>query len=78
MSRLAKRSFALGQSRADPARASFLSDKTQVEWIKSYINALEELRKYIMQFHTTALTWTPKVSVTSELLKLVGDSIRSL
>lgn len=45
--------------------ARICSDKTQVEWIKSYINALEELRKYIMQHHTTALAWNPKVSLVS-------------
>jgi hypothetical protein len=37
------------------------SDKSQVDWVKAFIGALEELRKYIMQFHTTALTWNPKV-----------------
>lgn len=37
-------------------------DKTQVEWVRSFVNALEELRKYIMQYHTTGLTWNPKVS----------------
>ncbi|CED84606.1 Adenylate cyclase-associated protein (CAP/Srv2p) [Phaffia rhodozyma] len=36
------------------------SDKTQVEWVRSFINALEELRKYIMQYHTTGLAWNPK------------------
>jgi hypothetical protein len=33
----------------------------QVEWARSFIAVLEELRKYIMQYHTTGLTWNPEV-----------------
>ena len=33
----------------------------QVEWARSFIALLEELRKYIMQYYTTGLTWNPKV-----------------
>ncbi|GAA5968176.1 hypothetical protein JCM11641_003758 [Rhodosporidiobolus odoratus] len=36
------------------------SDPKQVEWARSFIALLEELRKYIMQYHTTGLTWNPK------------------
>ncbi|BGP13845.1 hypothetical protein JCM10213_002482 [Rhodosporidiobolus nylandii] len=32
----------------------------QVEWARSFVALLEELRKYIMQHHTTGLTWNPK------------------
>jgi adenylyl cyclase-associated protein len=31
-----------------------------VEWSRSFITLLEELRKYIMQYHTTGLSWNPK------------------
>ncbi|KAH9465846.1 hypothetical protein MJO28_007600 [Puccinia striiformis f. sp. tritici] len=31
-----------------------------VEWAKSFVIVLEELRKYIMQYHTTCLVWNPK------------------
>ncbi|PLW19651.1 hypothetical protein PCANC_08950 [Puccinia coronata f. sp. avenae] len=31
-----------------------------VEWAKSFVFVLEELRKYIMQYHTTCLVWNPK------------------
>lgn len=44
-----------------PSCLYLCSDKSQVEWVKAFIGALEELRKYIMQFHTTALTWNSKV-----------------
>lgn len=33
----------------------------QVEWARSFAALLEELRKYIMQYHTTGLVWNPKV-----------------
>ncbi|GAA5989232.1 hypothetical protein JCM10908_001216 [Rhodotorula pacifica] len=36
------------------------SNPKQVEWARSFVNLLEELRKYIMQHHTTGLTWNPK------------------
>ncbi|GAA6012492.1 hypothetical protein JCM11491_004349 [Sporobolomyces phaffii] len=36
------------------------SNPKQVEWARSFITLLEELRKYIMQHHTTGLTWNPK------------------
>ncbi|GAA5855202.1 hypothetical protein JCM3766R1_003058, partial [Sporobolomyces carnicolor] len=32
----------------------------RVEWARSFVTLLEELRKYIMQHHTTGLTWNPK------------------
>lgn len=39
------------------------SDKTQGEWVKAFITALEELKKYVMKFHTTGVAWNPKVSI---------------
>ncbi|GAA5878714.1 hypothetical protein JCM1840_000212 [Sporobolomyces johnsonii] len=36
------------------------SNPKQVEWARSFVALLEELRKYIMQHHTTGLTWNPK------------------
>ncbi|OAV95574.1 hypothetical protein PTTG_08485 [Puccinia triticina 1-1 BBBD Race 1] len=47
-----------------------------VEWAKSFVVVLEELRKYIMQYHTTCLVWNPKgedaVSFAKRLTK--GDA----
>lgn len=39
------------------------SDPKQVEWARSFVAMLEDLRKYVMQHHTTGLTWNPKVSM---------------
>ncbi|BGP30038.1 suppressor of rasval19 [Rhodotorula toruloides] len=36
------------------------SNPKQVEWARSFAALLEELRKYIMQYHTTGLVWNPK------------------
>ncbi|GAA5878362.1 hypothetical protein JCM16303_002747 [Sporobolomyces ruberrimus] len=36
------------------------SNPKQVEWARSFVSLLEELRKYIMQHHTTGLSWNPK------------------
>uniref|UniRef100_A0A0K3CL96 Adenylyl cyclase-associated protein n=1 Tax=Rhodotorula toruloides TaxID=5286 RepID=A0A0K3CL96_RHOTO len=36
------------------------SNPKQVEWARSFAALLEELRKYIMQCHTTGLVWNPK------------------
>ena len=37
-------------------------DTKHVEWARAWIALLEEQRKYVMEFHTTGLTWNPKVS----------------
>lgn len=37
-------------------------DAKQVDWVKSFTALLEELRKYVMEYHTTGLTWNPKAS----------------
>ncbi|KAK4703622.1 adenylyl cyclase-associated protein, partial [Phenoliferia sp. Uapishka_3] len=36
------------------------SNPKAVEWARSFINLLEELRKYVMQYHTTGVSWNPK------------------
>ncbi|KAN0066028.1 suppressor of rasval19 [Thecaphora frezii] len=36
------------------------TDKTHVEWSRSFIKLLETLRTYIMQNQTTGLVWNPK------------------
>ncbi|SPO35158.1 probable adenylyl-cyclase-associated protein CAP [Pseudozyma flocculosa] len=38
------------------------TDKTQVEWCRSFIKLLEALRTYIMQNQTTGLVWNPQGS----------------
>lgn len=35
------------------------SNPKLVEWARSFIGLLEELRKYVLQHHATALTWNP-------------------
>ncbi|EPT06234.1 hypothetical protein FOMPIDRAFT_1110430 [Fomitopsis schrenkii] len=35
-------------------------DPKHAEWVKAYISLLEELRKYVMDYHTTGLVWNPK------------------
>lgn len=36
-------------------------DPKHAEWVKGYAALLEEMRKYIMEYHTTGLTWNPNV-----------------
>ncbi|KAG0144922.1 hypothetical protein CROQUDRAFT_659362 [Cronartium quercuum f. sp. fusiforme G11] len=36
------------------------SEPLLAEWAKSFVVVLEDLRKYIMQYHTTCLVWNPK------------------
>ncbi|GAA5848515.1 hypothetical protein JCM8547_004536 [Rhodosporidiobolus lusitaniae] len=36
------------------------SNPKQVEWARSFVALLEDLRKYIMEHHTTGLSWNPK------------------
>ncbi|KAH9842539.1 cyclase-associated protein [Rhodofomes roseus] len=35
-------------------------DSKHAEWVKAYTSLLEELRKYIVEYHTTGLVWAPK------------------
>ncbi|KAI8999016.1 cyclase-associated protein [Trametes punicea] len=35
-------------------------DPKHAEWVKEYVALLEETRKYIIEYHTTGLTWNPK------------------
>jgi adenylyl cyclase-associated protein len=37
------------------------SDPKQVAWARSFIALIEELQKYVKQYHTTGVTWNPKV-----------------
>jgi hypothetical protein len=36
-------------------------DQKHVEWVRAFISLLEELRKYTVEYHTTGLSWNPKV-----------------
>jgi hypothetical protein len=38
-----------------------LRDPKHVEWVKSFMGVLEEMRKYVMEYHTTGLSWNPRV-----------------
>ncbi|KAI0948560.1 hypothetical protein AcV7_010454 [Taiwanofungus camphoratus] len=35
-------------------------DPRHADWVRAYSSLLEELRKYIMEYHTTGLVWNPK------------------
>ncbi|KAI0811162.1 cyclase-associated protein [Irpex lacteus] len=41
-------------------------DPKQVEWVRGWYGVLEELRKYVVEFHTTGLVWNAKGVSTSE------------
>ena len=43
-------------------------DPKHVEWVRGYIALLEELRKYVMEYHTTGLVWNPNVRLSREML----------
>ena len=36
-------------------------DPKHAEWVKAYMSLIEELRKYIMEYHTTGLKWNANV-----------------
>lgn len=39
-----------------------LREPKQVEWARAWFSLLEEQRKYVLEYHTTGLTWNFKVS----------------
>lgn len=38
-------------------------DKKHVEWVKSWVQTLSELQKFVKQHHTTGLVWSGKGGV---------------
>lgn len=50
------------------------TDKTHVEWCRSFVKILDVLKEYIMKHHTTGLTWNPKVSGRGRSLHSAGSS----
>lgn len=34
-----------------------------MDWVKSFTALLEELRKYVAEYHTAGLAWNPKVGL---------------
>lgn len=36
-------------------------DPKHSEWARSFLVLLEELKKYVIEHHTTGLAWNPKV-----------------
>ncbi|KZT28536.1 hypothetical protein NEOLEDRAFT_1129357 [Neolentinus lepideus HHB14362 ss-1] len=48
-------------------------DPKHAEWVRAYSALIEELRKYIMEYHTTGLTWNPK-GISVEQYKPSGSS----
>lgn len=53
-------------------------DPKQVEWARSFIALLEDLRKYVMQYHTTGLSWNPKVCTPSYSLSEANRGIQGV
>ena len=49
-----------------------LRDTKHVEWARAFIALLEELRVYVMEFHTTGLVWNAKVTLPQH--SFVSDS----
>lgn len=41
-------------------------DPKHVEWVRAWYALLEELRKYVMEYHTTGLSWNPSGKSVSE------------
>ncbi|CAE7231572.1 unnamed protein product [Rhizoctonia solani] len=35
-------------------------DQQHIEWARGFLALLDELKKYVMEYHTTGLTWNPK------------------
>jgi hypothetical protein len=38
-------------------------DKKHVDWARSYISLIDELAKYVTEYHKTGLSWNPKVGI---------------
>ncbi|TFK55228.1 hypothetical protein OE88DRAFT_1653977 [Heliocybe sulcata] len=51
-------------------------DAKHAEWVRAYSGLIEELRKYIMEYHTTGLTWNPK-GLSIDQYKPTGSSSSS-
>lgn len=43
-------------------------DPKQVTFVRAFGSALEELRKYVMQWHTTGVAWDPNVGQKPNLV----------
>lgn len=40
---------------------SIIRDPKHVEWVRAWLGLLEEVRKYVVDFHTTGLVWNANV-----------------
>ncbi|KAG8863878.1 hypothetical protein FRC20_010512 [Serendipita sp. 405] len=50
-------------------------DKKHVDWARSYIALIEELRKYVLEYHKMGLIWNPKGGKATEFsLESVGGA----
>lgn len=56
-----KRSASTGTTRLFSLINVPLRDPKHVEWVRKFINLLEESRKYNMEYHATGLSWNAKV-----------------
>ncbi|KZT11643.1 cyclase-associated protein [Laetiporus sulphureus 93-53] len=49
-------------------------DPKHVEWVNTYASLLEDLRKYIMDYHTTGLAWNSRGMSVEEYQASQGDA----
>jgi hypothetical protein len=52
---------------------AYYSDKKHVVWANSFVALIDSLQKYVKQYHTTGLTWNPKVSFDARMLGQICD-----
>lgn len=63
LSRTTRRSTSLRPVIRAKGSSDILSrEPKHVEWVRGWYGLLEELRKYVMEYHTTGLAWNPSVS----------------
>ncbi|KAI0259950.1 adenylate cyclase associated N terminal-domain-containing protein [Gloeopeniophorella convolvens] len=48
-------------------------DKRHVEWVRAYAEVFDDMRKYVMEFHTTGLVWNAKGISISEYKASTGS-----
>ena len=37
-------------------------DPRHAEWVRGFMAVLDEMKRYVMEYHTTGLVWNPKVN----------------
>ncbi|TID30122.1 hypothetical protein CANINC_001284 [Pichia inconspicua] len=49
-------------------------EKVSSEWVKSFLNIFDELKRYVKEYHTTGITWNGEGEFETEYNKVSGDS----